>query len=239
MKHNLLFIGFLFVAGAAFVPFSFTESGEASFVVDVLPDFLGFVLIFLGMERLTYSNKLLYNCRSFATVFAVLTLLTFIGQLSPMILLAVNNGVFAFILNLLNAVYTKLEYILLAIYMVFIALFCLGSAKELSVRTPYAEKRKEFSRKDEYSELHFSKKAHVLHKLLAYVFAIAYIVGAAAYVICFFFDTRLTVFGIETGIWPVFIPLHVLLLICFNTQLRMICADRPEELVAATEETKE
>lgn len=229
MKHNLVFIGLLFIAAAIFVPFSLSEDGSLKITVDVLPDFLGFIFIYLGLEKMKYRNWILRECGHFAVGFAVFSLLTYIGQLGALLVQGVDNMFFAAAIRLFGSVYTNLEYIILGIYMLFIAVFMFGTAKEVSLRIPFAEKSKKFSWKDEYSEPHFSRGVYKAGNILSYIFAALYAAGGVTYIVCHILGTTLTFLGDQTGIWPIFIPLHILFLFCLNTILQLIRNERPDE----------
>ena len=81
MKKNV-FIGVLLVAFSIIYPFT-PEGTSVSVNLDLLPDFLGFIFIFMGLDKLQYYNKRMRDVSAFAVFFAVVSFITFISQLYP------------------------------------------------------------------------------------------------------------------------------------------------------------
>ena len=151
-------IGLMFVSLAIIYPF--TLASGLTLYVDLIPDFIGFLLIRLGMDRMSYYNRYLRDAANLATGCLVLSFMTLIGQLSPLFIAYLQNSsvgsgmaAVAIVVTLFEQLALYLNFFLDAIYMVFIAYFCYATASELHKRIITAEDRKERSWKGPYGDM--------------------------------------------------------------------------------------
>ncbi len=179
----------LVIVGLIFILFRFDYSFfsynvEASVAVDVLPDFVGYLLIWFGLEKSVDVNRWFKEAHSAATGMMLLTFITLISSLSFLLepLLESPDGqLFAILFYFINYLVRIGGSILTALTMIF--MFMLASAIGYSMQ---------------------SQERMLLCRVM-YVFSIAYSVLAVVYIVNQFINLPLPLDWITAGINVIFI----------------------------------
>jgi hypothetical protein len=179
----------LVIVGLIFILFRFDYSFfsynvEASVAVDVLPDFVGYLLIWFGLEKSVDVNRWFKEAHSAATGMMLLTFITLISSLSFLLepLLESPDGqLFAILFYFINYLVRIGGSILTALTMIF--MFMLASAIGYSMQ---------------------SQERMFLCRVM-YVFSIAYSVLAVVYIVNQFINLPLPLDWITAGINVIFI----------------------------------
>ena len=179
----------LVIVGLIFILFRFDYSFfsynvEASVAIDVLPDFVGYLLIWFGLEKSVDVNRWFKEAHSAATGMMLITFITLVSSLSFLLepLLESPDGqVFAILFYIINYLVRIGGSILTALTMVF--MFMLASAIGYSMQ---------------------SQERMLLCRVM-YVFSIAYSVLAVVYIVNQFINLPLPLDWITAGINVIFI----------------------------------
>lgn len=179
----------LVIVGLIFILFRFDYSFfsynvEASVAIDVLPDFVGYLLIWFGLEKSVDVNRWFKEAHSAATGMMLITFITLVSSLSFLLepLLESPDGqIFAILFYIINYLVRIGGSILTALTMVF--MFMLASAIGYSMQT----------------------QERMLLCRVMYVFSIAYSVLAVVYIVNQFINLPLPLDWITAGINVIFI----------------------------------
>lgn len=179
----------LVIVGLIFILFRFdytffSYNVEASIAIDVFPDFVGYLLIWFGLEKSVDVNRWFKEAHSAATGLMVVTFITLVSSLSFLLepLLESPDGqLFAILFYLINYLVRIGGSVLTALTMVF--MFMLASAIGYSMQS---------------QERMFLCRA-------MYVFSIAYSALAVVYIINQFINLPLPLDWITAGINVIFI----------------------------------
>ncbi|MBQ6171249.1 MAG: hypothetical protein IJK34_01295 [Clostridia bacterium] len=179
----------LVIVGLIFILFRFDYSFfsynvEASVAIDVLPDFVGYLLIWFGLEKSVDVNRWFKEAHSAATGMMLITFITLVSSLSFLLepLLESPDGqIFAILFYIINYLVRIGGSILTALTMVF--MFMLASAIGYSMQ---------------------SQEWMLLCRVM-YVFSIAYSVLAVVYIVNQFINLPLPLDWITAGINVIFI----------------------------------
>ncbi|MBQ1862634.1 MAG: hypothetical protein II149_03870 [Clostridia bacterium] len=179
----------LVIVGLIFILFRFDYSFfsynvEASVAIDVLPDFVGYLLIWFGLEKSVDVNRWFKEAHSAATGMMLITFITLVSSLSFLLepLLESPDGqIFAILFYIINYLVRIGGSILTALTMVF--MFMLASAIGYSMQ---------------------SQERMLLCRVM-YVFSIAYSVLAVVYIVNQFINLPLPLDWITAGINVIFI----------------------------------
>ncbi len=179
----------LVIVGLIFILFRFDYSFfsynvEASVAIDVLPDFVGYLLIWFGLEKSADVNRWFKEAHSAATGMMLITFITLVSSLSFLLepLLESPDGqIFAILFYIINYLVRIGCSILTALTMVF--MFMLASAIGYSMQ---------------------SQERMLLCRVM-YVFSIAYSVLAVVYIVNQFINLPLPLDWITAGINVIFI----------------------------------
>ena len=131
----LILVGLIFVLFRFDYTF-FSLNLDASVTIDVLPDFVGYMLIWFGLEKSTEVNRWFKEAHSVATGLMVVTFLTLISSLSFLIepLFNTPDGqVFAILFALINYLVRIGGSFFFALTMLF--MFFLSSALGYSMQS--------------------------------------------------------------------------------------------------------
>ena len=131
----------LVIVGLIFILFRFDYSFfsynvEASVAIDVLPDFVGYLLIWFGLEKSVDVNRWFKEAHSAATGMMLITFITLVSSLSFLLepLLESPDGqIFAILFYIINYLVRIGGSILTALTMVF--MFMLASAIGYSMQS--------------------------------------------------------------------------------------------------------
>lgn len=243
MKKKTI-IGLMFVSLAIVYPV--TLASGRTLYIDLIPDFIGFLLIRLGMDKMSYYNRYLRDAANFATGCLVLSFMTLVGQLSPLFITYLQNSsvgsgmaAVAVVVTLFEQMALYVNFFLDAIYMIFIAYFCYGTASELHKRILTAEDRRERAWKGPYGDMMYSRRAYAAGERLSKVFCVVYALIAAAYAVNQIYAYVLpadggmqgivfSVLGFDIGLWALFLPVNILYIIYANEIVPMIAGPRIE-----------
>ena len=204
--------------------YSFTLPSGDELRIDLAPDFLGFVLIYLGLEKLSCRSRIFRELSSTAVFFGVVSFLTFLAQLAPFYasFFAGDLKFIAILAYWIGEFYNNFEFLFIAVYMIYIAVFCLAFAFETSVRIKNAPQNKSFSQKNEYSETIYSQWAYRLYYAFSIIFSILFFAISVLSIIYHFTDLSVAVFGIKTGLWITFLPASILFIAYENTAVNLV-----------------
>lgn len=246
MKKSVLFglwlvsITFIYKLTITSTLFSSTE-----IQLDIFPSFLGFILIFLGLEELCYNNRALKACGNAAIILAIPSFLTYAAQLCPYYLNSIVTitetsqitgtlAPLAKFLIFLFRIYHKYENLFVCIYMLFLAAFCIALLTEISHRTKTAADMEPFSKKDAYGTVHYSRTAHKLYTVFSGLFAVIFIAQAIAYIANQWLQINIAITSTLTiQLWTIFLPINLLFAVYANTAIRMTAEPREEDMLHA------
>ena len=119
--------------GLVFVLSNYNMNIGSSVVVDVLPDFVGYLLLCLSLEKVESSNRWFREARVFSTGMLVISVLTFIAQIRFFFSLwtgSIDSEVFAVFVKLLESGLGHVDCIIYAVTMLFAAFFSLAMMSE-------------------------------------------------------------------------------------------------------------
>ena len=125
-------MGIVFV-GLVFVLFNYEMNIGSSVVVDILPDFIGYLMLCLSLEKVETSNRWFREARVFSTGMLVVSVLTFIFQIRFFFSSwtgSIDSEVFAVFIKLLEGGIVYVDSIVYAITMIFAAFFSLAMMSE-------------------------------------------------------------------------------------------------------------
>lgn len=126
------------IAGLVFILFSFdfpfySETLKEVINIDVLPDFIGYLLIWFGLEKVTVTNRWFKDSSSIAVGLMVITFFTFLSQIRFLFssYLETDGQVFAVILSLFSLIIEKGQPTILALCMFFLGMYSTGIGHEM------------------------------------------------------------------------------------------------------------
>ena len=132
---HLVIVGLFFVLFRFDYAF-FSQNIETTIVVDVLPDFLGYLLIWFGLEKSQEINRWFKESLTMATGLMVVTFVTLVSSMSFLLepLLNTPDGtIFAIFFSLVNLIVRNAGSLLFAFTMLF--MFMLSSALGYSMQS--------------------------------------------------------------------------------------------------------
>ena len=252
MKKSTLF-GLWLLAIPFFYQISIVSTlySSSTMNLDVFPDFLGYILVFLGIENLSYHNPILKSCGNAAVILAIPSFLAFAAQLSPyyitMIAPVSENGTLtgtlaplAYLLIFIYSVYTQFQPIFMAVTTLFLAVFSFGVMTEIGYRQAQAQPMERFSHKDAYGTWHYSLKAHKIYTLLSAGVGLVYLAQTILLVADQWLQIQFTIMGsIRAGLWILVFIIGIPLCVYWNTAFNMISQPRPEDLPPESEKPEE
>lgn len=124
---GLVFLGLIFVL------FNYNMNIGSSVVVDILPDFIGYLLLCLSLDKVESSNRWFREVKVFSTGMLVITVLTFISQIRFFFSSwtgSIDSEVFAVFVKLLESSISHIDSIIYAITMICTAFFSLAMMAE-------------------------------------------------------------------------------------------------------------
>ena len=158
---NLILVGLLCILFRYDYSF-FSENIGAIVTIDVFPDFVGYMLIWFGLEKASGVNRWFKECHTISTAMLVVTFLSFLSSVSFLLgpLLQTPDGkIYGVAFSLITLAVSSADKIIYAVTMIFA--FMLASALGYSMQT---------------QEKNFPC-------VLMYIFSIAYTVFAIAYAV--------------------------------------------------------
>ncbi len=248
MKKSTLF-GLWLIAISFIYELTITSElfSDTKIFLDIFPDFLGFLFVYLGIENLKYKNNIIKACGNTAIVLAIPSFITYAAQLSPYYLTSIasisNNGQIigpfaplAKFLTLVFKLYHDYENIFQSVYMIFLAVFCFALMTEISHRKQYTDLSDNFSHKDAYGQIQYSKKAYKIFTILSAIFTLVFTIQAIVLLINQWMRIDIAITNtIHTGIWVILLPINILFAIYANTAISMVSEMRREDLPTVAE----
>lgn len=158
---NLILVGLFFVLFRFDYAF-FSQNVDTTIVIDVLPDFLGYLLIWFGLEKAVDVNRWFKETHLVSTGMLVVTFISLLSSLSFLIAPMVSHPdikIFLSFLTIVEMIVTNAQSLIFAVTMIF--MFMLSSALGY-----------EMQKKDKYFPC-----------VVMYFFSIAYTVLAVAYAV--------------------------------------------------------
>jgi len=125
-------VGLVFL-GLVCVLINYNMNIGSSVVVDVLPDFVGYLLLCLSLEKVESSNRWFREARVFSTGMLVISVLAFIAQIRFFFSSwtgSIDSEVFAVFVKLLESGLSHIDCIIYAVTMLFAAFFSLAMMSE-------------------------------------------------------------------------------------------------------------
>ena len=247
MKKSV-FVGLFFVCFSLIFPLYMTVRNVTYPIrVDLIPTFLGFLLIAAGLDNLPYANRRLTDAGRLAAGLSLVSFVTLISQFSPIFTRAsaqtpVGSGwrVLAAGLSAVRGFYAVCEHAFTAIYMVFVAYLTFSIAGEIQRRTATADRSFNGQKKDAYGDPVFSggllDRFALLSRAMGFVYAGIAVLYAANFIFALIqwkttgkaLGLSISFFDFEFGLWAFLIPVHVLYLCYANTAVN-ICAQTRRE----------
>jgi len=179
---NLILVGLLLVFFRFDYSF-FSQNIEAVITVDVLPDFVGYFLIWFGLEKASNANRWFKECHTISTAMLVVTFLSFFASMSFLlnpILQSPDGKIFTVAFSLITLAVNSASSLIYAITMIFA--FMLASALGYSMQT----QERDFS------------------CFVMYVFSVAFSVLAIGYAVTQFINLPLEMWWISYPIDALF-----------------------------------
>ncbi len=128
-------VGFLFILAKLMWPVESTESG-LTYMIDIVPDFIGFVMIWLSLEKRAGLNKLFKHSLSFSAVMSVVSFMMFLCQIrfviNPLFEKIHEMYFLSGIISTLAGIFTTYGGIIDALVALFAALFATAMLTELN-----------------------------------------------------------------------------------------------------------
>ena len=180
---NLILVGLLFILFKYDYAF-FSQNVEMTIMIDVLPDFVGYMLIWFGLEKASTANRWFKESHTIATGMMIVTFITLVSSLSFFLSPLLNSPdgqIFAGFFAIINLIVSHAGSLIFGFTMIFMFMF--SSALGYSMQT---------------QERGFSCG-------LMYVFSVAYTVLAVAYMVNQFINLPIPLDWISGGIGIVFI----------------------------------
>ncbi len=132
---TLVLVGLLFVLFRYDYVF-YSYNMEMTIAIDVFPDFVGFMLIYFGLDKSTEENRWFKESHNMATGLMVVTFITLLSSLSFLLKPLLNSpdgSIFAFVFALVNLAASKAGSLIFAFTMIF--MFTLASAIGYSMQS--------------------------------------------------------------------------------------------------------
>lgn len=254
MKKSV-FVGLFFVCFSLVFPLYMTVGSITYPIrVDLIPTFLGFLLIAAGLDDLSYANRRLTDAGRLAAFLSLVSFVTLLSQFSPLFTYAssqtaVGSGwrILTRGLSVIGGIYAVCEHAFTTIYMIFVAYLTFCLAGEIRRRIATADRSFKGQRKDAYGDLVFSGSFLERYALLSRVMVFVYAGIAALYTANFLYaliqwqtegktlGLSVSFFDFEFGLWAFLIPIHVLYL-CYANNAVNICAQKRKETRASEED---
>ncbi len=213
------------------------SSMSLSFIVTILPTFVGLLLIFFGTEKLKYENHFLRSTCSASAVLAVPYFIACLAQLYPYYLpyvFADESGgkrIFAALIKMCADLYNNAQYIFFGISSFYLAIVLLAFTSEMKHRTNTAKVSAEFSHKDAYGDKFYSQKAYSVYTVICSLFAVVFIVVGVLYFVNQFAGNILSVhwLNFDIRLEIILLPVGVVFLPFAYTAVEMISNKRRED----------
>ncbi|MDF2685578.1 MAG: hypothetical protein K0S55_759 [Clostridia bacterium] len=127
-----IILGLFFILFSYKFPF-YSETIKDFVNVDILPDFIGYLLIWFGLEKATALNRWFKDASSLVVGLMVLTFISFFSQISFFFkdFLDTDGQIYAIILSLVKILMENGEAIVQAICMFFLGMYSTGIGHEM------------------------------------------------------------------------------------------------------------
>lgn len=129
-----MIIGLIFILFSFKFPF-YSETLKEIVNIDVLPDFIGYLFIWFGLEKAIEENRWFKEASSIGVGLMVLTFLTFLSQIRFLFTFFFEGDgqVYAVILAIFSLLIEKGESIIQAICMLFLGMYSTGIGNEMVI----------------------------------------------------------------------------------------------------------
>lgn len=239
---KLVTVGLFFVCFSLVYPLVLQQT---VYQTDVIPTFLGFLLITLGLDEMPYENRKLRELKGLMTGCSVVSFVLTVGQLFPLYRFFIfsatgeTNELFVRILSLLRTFYTTFENAIVGVCMITVAFFCYAIGTELKKRIPSADDSFTGHRKNAYGDERYSQAYIRSVSRFSAVFTVVYAVVAAGYffnqIYAFVRNANvgelkgfyLPFYDFEFGLWAFLIPVHFAFMFFANAAVNICHQPRP------------
>ncbi len=122
---NLIIVGLIFILFRYDYAF-FSQNVDATIVIDVLPDFAGYMLIWFGLEKTQDVNRWFKESHTTATGMMVVSFISLVSSLSFLLEPLLNSPdgqIFSMFFSLVNLIVSKAGSLIFALTMVFMFIF--------------------------------------------------------------------------------------------------------------------
>lgn len=115
----------LIYAGLAFLVFSFTVPFDNGQLMDLLPSFIGYLLLWFALNKKAEINQNFKAAVNYGSVMLLITFLQFFGSCSSLFPKgSIDGTTFARVFSVIGSVFGVIDPIVTAANMIYIALLC-------------------------------------------------------------------------------------------------------------------
>lgn len=241
-------IGLAMIALTLTVQYTFSVTGE-TVNIDVLPAFVGLLLLFFGAEKLPYRNPFLKEVSSISVFFAIIAFFTAAAQVYPFYINllfpvkgTLDDGIAKFFASLIigiSDIYNQYFYIFLGVYTLYLAVVIYAMSTEMKKRIAGARVEDKFSYKDAYGDIHYSQKAYRIYNIVCKAFSVIYLAIGILYIVNNFFGISFEWLGFHIGLETMIIPVSIIYSLTAFTAVSMISGKRREDILLERKQAQE